>query len=88
MSHAETPMCTAVSQAGTKVKAYGILSVPVIRTATAEQWFICTQHPDYRGDHTSCDGRGHVLASWPRRRPEEYWTGCGERCDHPHRNVS
>lgn len=36
-------------------------------------WFACTQHPDHRGEHSSCDGHGHILARWPRRKGEQRW---------------
>jgi hypothetical protein len=29
-----------------------------------ESYFICTNAPDHKGDHTACDGQGHVLARW------------------------
>lgn len=39
-----------------------------------ESYQICTRDPEHRGDHTSCDGRGHVLASWPRVPFERHWS--------------
>lgn len=29
-----------------------------------ETYFICTNDPGHDGDHTACDGQGHVLARW------------------------
>lgn len=83
MSHAEIPGCHARSQYG-ELMAVFAGGVEYAVQAQPDRWFICTRHPGHRGGHSACDGQGHVLASWPRRRPEQYW----ERCDHPHEVVS
>lgn len=58
--------CRAITAPGTMVTAYVLGSV-VFTTATAERSFICTAGPGHPGSHSACDGRGHVLARWPRR---------------------
>ena len=66
--------CRAVSQPGTPVTIYADdRSATVVRGAGDSRYQICTQHPDHRGEHSSCDGHGHILARWPRRKPERYW---------------
>jgi hypothetical protein len=66
-------MCAAVSQPGTTAIVYPG-GVPVIWTIKdGGQSFICTLHPDHRNRHSACDGGGHVLATWPRRKDEQRW---------------
>jgi hypothetical protein len=71
-------MCAAMSDPSQPLTVYGIGKPRTVIPATLRgrsrgQWFACTQHKDHRGDHTACDGLGHVLASWPRQKPEKYW---------------
>jgi hypothetical protein len=74
-------ICRAVTEPGLLITAYLPDGNAAMVTARRDRWFICSQHPDHRGGHTACDGHGHVLVSWPRRKPERYWhpddcTGC------------
>lgn len=81
-----TPMCWAMSDPSQPITVYlegreRTVVTAALRGRSRGNWFACTQHPDHRGEHSACDGRGHVLARWPRRKPEKYWhpeicTGC------------
>lgn len=83
---AAAPMCTAMSDPSQPVTVYLAGKAHTVITAALRgrnrgQWFVCTQRPNHHGEHGSCDGLGHVLATWPRRKPEKYWhredcTGC------------
>lgn len=40
-----------------------------------DSYMICTRdNRDHKGNHTSCDGHGHILASWLRMPVERYWS--------------
>ena len=60
MADAEPPMCSATSR-------------PLV-PGVPGSYLICTRNPGHKGNHTSCDGRGHVLASWLRMPVERYWS--------------
>lgn len=64
--------CRAVSQPGTPVTAYiaGRAVLAIARAGCRD--FICTQDAGHQGVHAACDGRGHILARWPRKDPEQY----------------
>lgn len=70
MSAHEAPFCGAVSGTGTPVTAY-VDGMAVFVIATKRRNFICTQDRGHGGDrHSACDGRGHILAKWPRSTVE------------------
>jgi hypothetical protein len=70
---ADPGFCQAVSQHGTFVTAY-LGEMPVVAVAKPGRDFVCTQDsPDHAGNHSACDGEGHILARWPRKDPEHYW---------------
>ena len=68
----ESDWCRAVSQHGTPVTAY-IGGAAILTIARPGRDFICTQDAGHQGSHAACDGRGHILAKWPRRDAERYW---------------
>jgi len=39
-----------------------------------QSYMICTRDQGHKGSHTSCDGRGHILATWLRMPVERFWT--------------
>jgi hypothetical protein len=66
--------CRAVSQPGTPLTIYANGQQATITLGPGDSRYqICTQRPDHRGGHSACDGHGHILATWPRRKPEKYW---------------
>ena len=71
MSH-DADFCRAVSQKGRPVTAY-IRGQVLLAIPRRDGTFICTQDPGHAGSHASCDGRGHILARWPRSPVERYW---------------
>lgn len=81
MSH-DTAMCQAVSQHGSPVTAY-IAGTAVLLIARHGRDFVCTRDPGHEGSHSACDGRGHVLARWPRKAAERYWQP-GDCAGHDH----
>jgi hypothetical protein len=68
----EGDWCRAVSQHGTPVTAY-IAGMAILAIARPGRDFICTQDDGHQGSHAACDGRGSILAKWPRRAVEQYW---------------
>lgn len=64
--------CGAVSQKRSPVTAYidgrAVLAIP-----RHDGDFICSQDPGHEKGHAACDGRGHVLARWPRSSVERFW---------------
>jgi hypothetical protein len=71
MSGHEAPMCAAISQHGKPVTAY-VAGMTVFAIARAGRDFICTQDQGHKDGHSACDGRGHILAKWPRQSVERY----------------
>lgn len=78
----EPEWCRAVSQHGSPVTAY-IAGRIVVGIARPGRDFICTQDAGHEGSHKACDGKGHILARWPRKAEERYWTP-GDCEDHSH----
>jgi hypothetical protein len=65
--------CAALSQHGTPVTAF-INGRTAVAEARAGRVFVCSQDDrDHPGNHSACDGGGHILARWPRKDPERYW---------------
>ena len=66
--HRDAPMCGAMSR-------------PLV-PGQPSSYMICTRDAGHKGNHTSCDGQGHVLAEWLRMPVERFWQPGG--CDvHP-----
>jgi hypothetical protein len=74
MSHDDGPMCRAVSMPGVLITVYVPGAGPTFVASRPGRDFICTQDPAHPGGHKACDGRGHVLAQWPRKDGERTWT--------------
>jgi hypothetical protein len=65
-----------MTQPGQRVTVYvaGLaLAVVAGKFPDPARSFICTQDQFHRGNHAACDGQGHILATWGRRRPERWW---------------
>ena len=67
-------MCQAITQHGTWGTAY-FGGTKALFMARPGRDFICTQDSGHDGRHKACDGRSHILATWPRRDPEQYGHG-------------
>ena len=76
--------CQAVTQKGQPVTAY-VRGQAVLAIPRRDGNFICTQDPGHAGSHAACDGRGHILARWPRSTVGRYWQhGDCDGCEHGH----
>ena len=69
MTEGDAPMCGAMSR-------------PLIPWKPSS-YMICTRDAAHKGNHTSCDGRGHVLAEWLRMPAERFYRR-GDCETHPH----
>lgn len=78
--------CQAMTHAGTPVTVYAHGKAALAIMRKTDEALICTQDTGHDQGHAACDGRGHILARWPRSPVERYWQpGDCDGCDHEHK---